>query len=90
MMPFDIPFNKPGFVGSEQAYIAEAIQRWHISGDGYFTQRCHRLLEREIGVTKALLTTSCTHALEMAALLLDIGPSDEVIWFGPPGWGRWP
>lgn len=79
MVPIAIPFNKPGFAGSEQAYIAEAIRRWHISGDGYFTQKCHHLLERELGVAKALLTTSCTHALEMAALLLNIRPGDEVI-----------
>lgn len=75
----NIPFNKPCLTGNEMAYIAEAIQRGHSSGDGEFTKRCRMLLERELGVPKVLLTTSCTHALEMAALLLDIRPSDEVI-----------
>ena len=56
----------------------EALERGHISGDGEFTRRCSELLEREIGVGRALLTTSCTHALEMAAILLDIAPGDEV------------
>jgi dTDP-4-amino-4,6-dideoxygalactose transaminase len=74
-----IPFNRPTFVGSESEYIAQAIARHHISGDGYFTSKCHELLERTLNVPKALLTTSCTHALEMAALLLDINPGDEVI-----------
>lgn len=75
----DIPFNRVTFAGPEQRYIAEALERWHISGDGYFTKRCHHFLEERLGVGKALLTTSCTHALEMAALLLGIGPGDEVI-----------
>jgi dTDP-4-amino-4,6-dideoxygalactose transaminase len=75
----EIPFNRVTFVGPEQRYIAEALDRWHISGDGHFTRRCHAFLEERLGVHKALLTTSCTHALEMAALLLDIGPGDEVI-----------
>jgi dTDP-4-amino-4,6-dideoxygalactose transaminase len=74
-----IPFNRVTFVGSEQRYMAEAIERWHISGDGHFTDRCQSLLERELSAAKVLLTTSCTSALEMAALLLDIGPGDEVI-----------
>lgn len=74
-----IPFNKPCFQGKELAYIAEAIGNLHISGDGPFTRRCHELFERELGVKKALLTTSCTHALEMCALLLDIEPGDEII-----------
>src|SRR3981189_2710356 len=74
-----IPFNRPSFEGDEQAYIAEAIASGHISGDGSFTRRCHELLESEVGARKALLTTSCTHALEMSALLLDIRPGDEVI-----------
>ncbi len=74
-----IPFNRPSFEGDEQAYIAEAIATGHISGDGPFTKRCHQLLESELGVPKVLLTTSCTHALEMAAILLEIGPGDEVI-----------
>jgi dTDP-4-amino-4,6-dideoxygalactose transaminase len=74
-----IPFNRPSFAGNEKAYISEAIERNHISGDGEFTARCHAFLERELGAQKALLTTSCTHALEMSALLLDIKPGDEVI-----------
>lgn len=74
-----IPFNRPYLAGNEMAYISEALRSGHVSGDGAFTKRCHALLEREIGVRKALLTTSCTHALEMAALLLDVRPGDEVV-----------
>lgn len=77
--PRPIPFNRPSFEGDELAYIAEAIASGHVSGDGPFTKKCHQLLEEELGVNKALLTTSCTHALEMAAILLDIQPGDEVI-----------
>lgn len=75
----NIPFNRPGIEGNEQAYMAEALANGHISGDGAFTRRCHQLLEESLGTSKALLTTSCTHALEMSALLLDIKPGDEVI-----------
>ncbi len=78
-MSYAIPFNKPCLTGNEYRYIAEAIANGHASGDGPFTKKCHRLLEDELGTMKALLTTSCTHALEMAALLLDCGPDDEVI-----------
>lgn len=74
-----IPFNRISLAGSELRYIQEAFDRMHICGDGQFTRQCHTLLERELGVSKALLTTSCTHALEMTALLLEIGPGDEVI-----------
>ena len=74
-----IPFNRPFFSGKEFEFIQEAITSWQLSGDGTFTKKCHALLERELGVRKALLTTSCTHALEMAALLLDIKPGDEII-----------
>src|SRR5438067_13656243 len=74
-----IPFNRPCFAGHEQTYIADAFDRWHTSGDGHYSKECHALLEREIGARKVLLTTSCTHALEMSALLLDIAPGDEVI-----------
>jgi dTDP-4-amino-4,6-dideoxygalactose transaminase len=74
-----IPFNRAGLVGNEFRYIAQALEIGHISGDGRFTMKCHELLEKELGVGKALLTTSCTHALEMAALLLDVGSGDEVI-----------
>jgi len=78
-MNYKIPFNRPSFAGNEQTYIAQAIANGHISGDGPFTRQCHHFLEESLGVPKALLTTSCTHALEMAALLLDIQPGDEVI-----------
>jgi dTDP-4-amino-4,6-dideoxygalactose transaminase len=74
-----IPFNKPSMIGNERAYIAQALERMHISGDGHFSKQCHALLESTLGVKKALLTTSCTDALEMCALLLDIKPGDEVI-----------
>lgn len=74
-----IPFNRPFFSGKEFQFIQEAIRSWQLSGDGTFTKKCHALLENELGVQKALLTTSCTHALEMAALLLEIQPGDEVI-----------
>jgi dTDP-4-amino-4,6-dideoxygalactose transaminase len=79
MSNYSIPFNRPCFAGNEQAYIAQAIGNGHISGDGAFTAKCRILLEEELGSARALLTTSCTHALEMAALLLDIQPGDEVI-----------
>jgi dTDP-4-amino-4,6-dideoxygalactose transaminase len=76
---YRIPFNKATLTGREHEYIQDAIQRGHISGDGYYSKRCHAFLEEKLGVPKALLTTSCTHALEMTALLLDIQPGDEVI-----------
>jgi dTDP-4-amino-4,6-dideoxygalactose transaminase len=79
MSRFRIPFNKASFAGDENRYIAEAIERGHISGDGHFTKRCHALLEETLGVHKALLTTNCTHALEMCAFLLELEPGDEVI-----------
>lgn len=75
----DIPFNRPCLVGKELTYIQAAMQSGHASGDGAYTKQCHTLLEQSLGVPKALLTTSCTHALEMAALLLDCQPGDEVI-----------
>jgi dTDP-4-amino-4,6-dideoxygalactose transaminase len=78
-MSYSIPFNRPCLVGTEYRYIAEAIANGHASGDGPFTKKCHYLLEQQLAATKALLTTSCTHALEMAALLLDCGPDDEII-----------
>lgn len=74
-----IPFNKPFFSGHEQQYIKEAVERGHISGNGYFTKRCHEFFRERYGFGKCLLTTSCTDALEMAALLLDLSPGDEVI-----------
>jgi len=77
MMP--IPFNRPVVVGDELSYVTQAIFSGHAAGDGSFTKRCNKLLEEALGVPKVLLTTSCTHALEMSALLLDIHPGDEVI-----------
>lgn len=74
-----IPFNKPFLTGNETKYIAEAVQSGKISGDGMFTQKCHQFFESKYGFKKALLTTSCTDALEMAAILLDIKEGDEVI-----------
>src|SRR5579871_1864272 len=74
-----IPFNKPFLVGSELENIRQAHANWHLSGDGPFTQKCHQWLEKSIGSRKALLTHSCTAALEMSALLLDLKPGDEVI-----------
>jgi len=77
--PHCIPFNKPYLHGRELVYIAEAVASGKISGDGVFTQRCHTFFEQRYGFRKALMTTSCTDALEMAALLLDIHEGDEVI-----------
>lgn len=74
-----IPFNKPYLSGKETLYIKEAVQSGKISGDGVFTKKCHRYFEERYGFKKCLLTTSCTDALEMAALLIDIQPGDEVI-----------
>lgn len=74
-----IPFNRPCLIGNEFNYMRQAIANGQISGDGAFTKRCHAFLEQLLGIPKALLTTSCTHALEMAALLLNIQPGDEVI-----------
>src|SRR5688572_21780792 len=76
---YKIPFNKPHLSGNEMDYMAEAIACGQLSGDGVFTQRCHTYLEEALAVQKALLTTSCTHALEMCALLLDVQPGDEII-----------
>ena len=78
-MSLPIPFNRPCLAGNEYKYIAEAISNGHASGDGPFTRRCHELLAHQLGVPQVLLTTSCTHALEMAAILLNCGPGDEVI-----------
>jgi len=74
-----IQFNKPFFTGNELKYIDEARQRNALAGDGWFTKQCQRWLESHVGAEKALLTHSCTAALEMAALLVDIQPGDEVI-----------
>ncbi|WP_354285178.1 dTDP-4-amino-4,6-dideoxygalactose transaminase [Stenotrophomonas sp. 2619] len=74
-----IPFNKPFMTGSELEHIAQAHANGHLSGDGPFTKRCHAWLEQNTGAARALLTHSCTSALEMAALLLDLEEGDEVI-----------
>jgi hypothetical protein len=74
-----IPFNRPYATGKELAYQTAALHNSHLSGDGPFTKRCHRWIEEHTGCAKALLTHSCTSALDMAALLLDIESGDEVI-----------
>jgi len=74
-----IPFNKPFFTGNETEYIRTAVEKGHISGNGYYTKECQRFFEEKFGFRKSILTTSCTDALEMAAILCDIQPGDEVI-----------
>lgn len=74
-----IHFNEPPFTGKEFEYMRQTVEQAHICGDGYFTKKCHKWLEERMQSPKVLLTTSCTHALEMAALLLEIQPGDEVI-----------
>ncbi|MEK8020356.1 MAG: dTDP-4-amino-4,6-dideoxygalactose transaminase [Candidatus Parabeggiatoa sp.] len=74
-----IPFNRPCWVGNEAELISEAFANQSIAGDGPFGKKVQSLLEKQLGVKKALLTTSCTHALEMAAILLNLEPEDEVI-----------
>jgi dTDP-4-amino-4,6-dideoxygalactose transaminase len=74
-----ISFNKPCLTGNEQKYVLEAINSHHISGDGQFTKKCHQWFEEKLNCPKTLLTTSCTHALEMSALLLNVQEGDEVI-----------
>lgn len=79
MHNFQIPFNRPCLIGNELDYIADVIRSGHASGDGAYTNKCHTFLEQTLGISRVLLTTSCTHALEMSAILLDIDPGDEVI-----------
>ncbi len=74
-----IPLNRSSLLGKEFEYMEQAVREGRTSGDGPFTVKCNALLEEALGARKAMLTTSCTHALEMAALLLEIGPGDEVI-----------
>ncbi len=74
-----IPFNKPFIAGKELYYIAQAVTLGNIAGDGHFTKQCSRLLEERFGIHRVMLVPSCTAALEMAAMLCDIGPGDEVI-----------
>jgi dTDP-4-amino-4,6-dideoxygalactose transaminase len=78
-MPQKIPFNKPFIAGKELFYIAQAVTFGNIGGDGHFTQECCRLLEERFGIAKVLMTPSCTAALEMAAMLCNLKPGDEVI-----------
>lgn len=79
MIPYLIPFNKPAYIPESEAYVSEALKSGHLSGDGPFTKRCHTLIQEITSAPKALLTTNCTHALEMAAILLNLKPGDEVI-----------
>ncbi len=79
MMKKEIPFNQPFMTGRELAYISQAHANGRLAGDGPFTKKSHEWLESNVGVEKALLTHSCTAALEMAAMLIDIQPDDEVI-----------
>lgn len=74
-----IPYNRPSAIGQEAEYVRQALLSGHLAGDGAFTHKCSKLLEEQLGSPKVLLTTSCTHALEIAAILLDLGPGDEVI-----------
>ncbi len=78
-MRTEIPFNLPFMAGKELRHIREAVTQGQLSGDGPFTKRCHEWLERQLGCHRALLTHSCTGALEMAALLAEVGPGDEVV-----------
>jgi dTDP-4-amino-4,6-dideoxygalactose transaminase len=75
----EIGFNKPCIIGREMEYIADTVKREKLSGDGYYTRLCHQFFEERYGFNKVLLTTSCTDALEMAAILIDVKPGDEVI-----------
>ncbi len=77
-----IPFNKPYFAGNEIQYLQDAVNSGKISGNGNFTKKCHQYFQEKYGFKKCLLTTSCTDALEMAAILLDLKEGDEVIVFG--------
>jgi len=74
-----IPFNKPYLAGKELYYIAQSVLSGHTSGDGYFSKKCQKLFEDTFSAQKVLLTTSCTSALEMAAMLCDVQAGDEVI-----------
>ena len=78
-MKYEIPFNRPFMVGKELEYIRQAVEQGHLAGDGPFTKKCHQWMERAFKARKVLLTPSCTAALELAALLCDLEPGDEVI-----------
>lgn len=79
MKQISVPFNRPSLVGNEIPYLREAIAKGQLSGDGHFTRLCNARIETLTGGGKALLTHSCTAALEMAAILCDLAPGDEVI-----------
>jgi dTDP-4-amino-4,6-dideoxygalactose transaminase len=79
MTPAKIPFNRASLAGNELEYIRQAVEEMHISGDGPFSKRCEQLLQQLLDVKRALLTTSCTDALEMSGVLLNLEPGDEVI-----------
>ena len=76
---FNIPFNKPYLSGKESEYILDAVRSGHISGNGKYTKRCHEFIENRFAISRGLLTTSCTDALEMTAILLNIKEGDEII-----------
>jgi len=78
-MTFKIPFNKPCYTGNEDKYVLDAMRSLHISGNGPYTKKCEEWFQNRLKCKRALLTSSCTHALEMAAILVDIKPGDEVI-----------
>jgi dTDP-4-amino-4,6-dideoxygalactose transaminase len=79
MSAWRVPFNRASLSGGELALMGEAVENGHISGDGPFTRRAEAALEAALGAPRVMLTTSCSHALELAALLLDVAPGDEVI-----------
>ena len=79
MARHEIPFNRPFIAGNELEYISEAVTRGNIAADGHFTRQCAELLQQRLGVHRALLVRSCTAALEMAALLCELQPQDEVL-----------
>jgi dTDP-4-amino-4,6-dideoxygalactose transaminase len=79
MFKYSIPFSRVCLTGNEQAYVNQAVASGEIYGNGAFTRKCQDLFEKELGIRKAMLVTNGTHALELAALLLDIRPGDEVI-----------
>lgn len=74
-----IDFNRPPYIGTELKYIEEAVHNSKLCGDGPFTKKCSQLMQERFGANHVLLTTSCTHALEMAAFLCNLQPGDEVI-----------
>ncbi len=79
MNQINIPYNKPSIVGKELEYIKQAVESGKISGDGIFSKKCSELIQKRYGIKKVLLTTSCSTALDMASILIDIKPGDEVI-----------